>query len=129
MDLCQERELYRCHVCSKNVDGKIQERSKKATLCICGPRESLRQGSERRAVVLHKKIRNGGKVCARCTGYVRGKRNSGEVCSSNHRNFQGQDRTAPGISVKSVLFAVIMDRLTDEVTREPPVERRLECWR
>ena len=26
----------------KNVDGKVQERSKTATLCIRGPRESLR---------------------------------------------------------------------------------------
>ena len=33
------------HVCLKNVDGKVQGRSKKATLCIRGPRESLRQGS------------------------------------------------------------------------------------
>ena len=37
-----------------------------------------------------------------CTGYVRGKQNSGEVCSRNYRKFQGQGRTAPGISVKSV---------------------------
>ena len=49
-------------------------------LCICGPRESLRQGSARRAVVLHEKIRNSRKVCATCTGYVQGKQNSGEVC-------------------------------------------------
>ena len=42
---------HRCHVCSKNVDGKEQERSKRATLCICGPREGLRQGSTGRAVV------------------------------------------------------------------------------
>ena len=56
------------------------------------------------------------------------------------------DRTR-GISFSPFLFAVIMDRLTDEVRREPPwtmlfaddilicketreeVERRLECWR
>ena len=36
------------------------------------------------------------------TGYVRGKQKSGEVCSRNYKKFQGQDRTAPGISVKSV---------------------------
>ena len=45
-----------------NVHGKVQGRSKRATLCICGPRESLRQGFERRAVVLYEKIRNDGKV-------------------------------------------------------------------
>ena len=50
--------------CLKNIDGKIQGRSKRATLCICGPRESLRQGSTGRAVVLYEKIQNSGKVCA-----------------------------------------------------------------
>ena len=71
-------------------------------LCIRGPRENSRQGSERKAVVLYEKIRNSGKVCATCTGYVRGKRNSGEVCSRNYKKFQDQDGTAPRISVESV---------------------------
>ena len=35
----------------------VQERSKRATLCIRGPRKSLRQGSNRRVVVLYEKIR------------------------------------------------------------------------
>ena len=48
------------------------------------------------------------------------KRNSGEVCNRNHKNFQGQGWTASGISVKSVSVCKIMDRLTDEVRREPP---------
>ena len=84
----------------KNADGKVQGRSKRATLCIRGPRESLRQGFAGRAVV--EKIRNSEKVCATCTGYVLGKRNSGKVCSRNYRKFQGQGWTAPGISVKSI---------------------------
>ena len=58
-------------------------------LYIRGPRESLRQGSAGRAVVLYEKIRNSGKVCATSTGYVRWKRNSGEVFSTNYRKFQG----------------------------------------
>ena len=74
----------------------------RATLCIRGPRESLEHGSAGRNVVLYAKIKNGGKVCATCTGYVREKRNSDEVCNRNYRKFQGQGRTAPGISVKSV---------------------------
>ena len=37
-------------------------------LCICGPRESLRQGFVGRAVVLYEKIRNSGKVCTTCIG-------------------------------------------------------------
>ena len=52
------KENHRCHACSKNVDGKVQGRSKRATLCIRGPREGLRQGSTGRAVVLYEKIRN-----------------------------------------------------------------------
>ena len=43
------------------------------------------------------------KYFATCTGYVRGKQNSGEVYSRNYKKFQGQGWTAPGISVKSVL--------------------------
>ena len=35
------RKLYRCHACLKNVDGKVQEKLKRVTLCIRGPRESL----------------------------------------------------------------------------------------
>ena len=70
MNLCQKGN-YRCHVFLKNVDGKVHGRSKRTKLCIRGPRESLQKGSERRAVVLYEKIRNGGNVCAVCTGYVR----------------------------------------------------------
>ena len=61
---------HRCHACFKNVDGKVEGRSKRATLCIRGLRESVRQGSAGRAVVLYEKIRNSGKVCATSTGYV-----------------------------------------------------------
>ena len=32
---------------------------------------------------LYEKIRNSGKVCVTCIGYVRGKQNSGEVCNRN----------------------------------------------
>ena len=64
------KENLRYYVYFKNVDGKVQGRSKRATLCIHRPKESLRQGSTRRAVVLYEKIRNSGKVCATSTGYV-----------------------------------------------------------
>ena len=57
MNLFISKGNYRCHVCLKNVDGKVQGRSNRATLCIRGPRESLQQGFERRAVVFYEKIR------------------------------------------------------------------------
>ena len=60
----------RSHVCSNNVDGKVQGRTKRAKLCICGPRKGLRQGSTGRAVVLYEKIQNSGKVYVTSTGYV-----------------------------------------------------------
>ena len=93
---------HQCHVCRKNVDEKVQRRSKRATLCIRRAKESLRQGSAGETMVLYGKIRNGEKVCATCTGYVREKRGSGEVCSNNYRKFQGQSRTTPEISVNFV---------------------------
>ena len=50
----------------------------------------LRQSSERRAVVLYEKIENSGKICASCTKYKRGKRDSGKFgVGRNHRKFQG----------------------------------------
>ena len=58
--------------------------------CVFVPRESLRQGFERRIVMLYEKIRNGGKVCATCSGYVRGKRNSGEACGRNYSKIWGR---------------------------------------
>ena len=42
----------------------------RATLCIRGSKKSLRQGPAGSAVVLYEKIRNSGKICATCTGYV-----------------------------------------------------------
>ena len=79
--------------------------------------------------------------------YVRGKRNSGEVCSRNYRKFKVKVGLYHGSALSPFLFAVIMDRPTDKVRREPPwtmlfaddivvcketreeVKRRLECWR
>ena len=146
MDLCQERKPPMPYFL-KNVDGKVQGRSKRAALCIRGPRKSLRQGSAGRAVILYEKIRNGRKACETCAGYVRGKLNSGEMCSRNYRKFRDQVLLHQGSSLSPFLFAVIMDRLTDEVRRKPPwtmlfaddiviceetrekVEQRLESWK
>ena len=49
--------------------------------------KSLPQVSRTKAVLLHEKIRNGKKVIATCTRYIRGKRSSGEMCSRNYKKF------------------------------------------
>ena len=116
-------------------------------MCIRGPRESLRQGSVGRAVVLYEKIRNSGKVCATSTGYVRESEIVVRCAVGTTEIFKVEVGLHQGLALSPFLFAVIMDRLTDEVRREPPwtmlfaddiviceetrkeVERRLESWR
>ena len=68
-------------------------------------------------------------------------------CAVGTTSFKVKVRLHQGSALSPFLFAVIMDRLTDEVRREPPwmmlfaddivicketreeVEQRLECWR
>ena len=57
-------------VCFDSVDGEVQRRSEGATLCVCGPGESLRQGAKRRGVVLHEKVWIGREVRENSTRYV-----------------------------------------------------------
>ena len=54
----------------ESVDGEVQRRSEGATLCVCGPGESLRQGAKRRGVVLHEKVWIGREVRENSTRYV-----------------------------------------------------------
>ena len=61
---------YRCIVCFESVDGEVQRRSEGATLCVCGPGESLRQGAKRRGVVYHEKVWIGREVRQNSTRYV-----------------------------------------------------------
>ena len=99
-----------------NIDGKVQGRSKRATLCIRGPRESLRQGSTGRAVVLYEKIRNSGKL-------VQDMYEESETvvrCAiGTTESFKVKIGLRQGSALSPFLFAVIMDRLTNEVRREP----------
>ena len=82
-----------------------------------------------------------------CTEHVRGKRNSGEVCNRNYKSFRIKVLLYQELALSPFLFAVIMDRLTDEIRRQPTwtmlfannivicketreeMEQRLECWR
>ena len=104
---------------SYNVDGKVQKRSKRATLCIRGPRKSLRQGSVKKAVVLHEKIRTSGKVYANSTGYVQGSKTVLSCAVGTTESFKVKVGLYQESALSSFLFAVIMDRLTDEVKSEP----------
>ena len=42
------------------------------------------------------------------------------MCSRNYRNFKVKVGLHQGSALSPFLFAVIMDKLTDEVRREPP---------
>ena len=88
-------------------------------------------------MILYEKIRNSGKVCATSTGCAVGTTESFKVKFGLHQ----------GSTLSPFLFAVIMNRLTDEVRREPPwtmlfgddiviceetreeVEQKLESWK
>ena len=48
------------------------------------------------------------------------KRNSGEVCSRTTESFKVKVGLHQGSALSPFLFAVIMDRLTDEVRRKLP---------
>ena len=99
-------------------------------------------------MVLYEKIRNSGKVCATCTGYIyEGSETVVRCAVRTTESFKVNVGLHQGSALSPFLFAVIMDRLTDEVRREPPwtmlfaddimiceetreeVERRLESWK
>ena len=65
------KKHYRCIVCFESVDGELQRRSEGATLCVCGPGESVRQVPRERGVVLHEKVWIGREICENSTRYVR----------------------------------------------------------
>ena len=116
-------------------------------MCIRGPRESLQQGSTERAVVLHEKIWNSGKYVQVVQDMYEGSETVVRCVAGTTESFKVKVGLHQGSALRPFLFAVIMDRLTDEVRREPPwtmlfaddiviceeareeVERRLESWK
>ena len=128
-------------------DEKVQGRSKRALLCIRGPRESL-QGSTGRAVVLY--MRKSGIVemyVQLVQDMYEGSETVLRCAVGTTESFKVNVGLHHGSALSPFLFAVIMDRLTDEVRREPPwtmlfaddiviceetreeVEQRLESWK
>ena len=146
MDLCQERN-HRCDVCFKNVDGKYKE-GQRELHCVfadlekaydrfppeelwCGIRKS---GIMNKYVKLVKDMYEESETVVRCA-------------LESIERFKVKIGPHQESALNAFLFAVIMDRLTDEVRREPSwtmlfaddiviceenrkkVERRLEFWR
>ena len=119
MDSCQEREpLMPCLL--KNVDGKVQGRSKRATLCIHRPRESYdrvlreelwycmrKSGIAEKYVRLVQDMYEGSETVVRCA-------------VGTTKSFKVKIGLYQASALSPFLFAAIMDRLTDEVRREPP---------
>ena len=100
-----------------------------------------------RAVVLYEKIQNRGKVCTTSTGMHEGSETVVRCAVGTTESFKVKVGLHQGSALSPFLFAVIMDRLTNEVRREAPwtmlfaddiviceetreeVERRLEFWK
>ena len=61
-----EKGITRCYVCFKNVDGKVQGRSKRVHCVFVDLEKAYDRVS--REELWYEKIRNSGKVCATCTG-------------------------------------------------------------
>ena len=111
---------HRCHVCSKNVDGKVQGRSKRATLCIRGPREGLRQGSTGKAWYCMRKSGIVEKYVQLVQDMNEGSETVVKFAVGTTESFKIKVGLQQGSALSPFLFAMIMDRLTDEVKREPP---------
>ena len=106
--------------CLKNVDGKVQGRSKRATLCIHGPRESLQEGSTGKAMVLYKKIRNTVKIYAIVQGMYEESETVVRCTIGTTESFKVKVGLHQGSVLSPFLFAVIVDRITNEVKKQPP---------
>ena len=110
-----------CHVCFKNVDGKVQGRSKKASLCIRGPIEKAynrvpqeelwycmrKSGIVEKYVQLVQDMYEGSQTVVRCA-------------VATIESFKVKVGLRQGSTLSPFLFVVIMDRLTDEIRRELP---------
>ena len=69
-------------------------------------------------MVLYEKIGNSKKVCATCTDEE--SKTVVRCAVGTTESFKVKIRLHQGSALSPLLFAVIMDRLTDEVRREPP---------
>ena len=90
-------------------------------LCIRGPRESLQQGSAGRAVVLYMRISG---IVEKYVKLVQNMYEGTEIVMrgtvGTTESFKVKVGPHQGSVLSPFLFAVIMDRLTDEVRRKLP---------
>ena len=114
---------------------------------IRGPRESLRQGSAGRAVIMYEKTKNSKKYVQLVQNMYEESETVVRCAIETAESFKLKVGLHQGSALSPFLFAVILDRLTDEVRREPPwtmlfaddtviceetreeMEQRLDCWR
>ena len=78
----------------------------------------LEKAYERRVVVLYEKLRNGGKVFVQ--DMYEGNKTVVRCAVGTTENFKVKVGLHQGSALSPFLFAVIMDRQTDKVRREPP---------
>ena len=97
-------------------------------------------------MVLHEKVWIGREVRENSTRYVLWQHNSGEVCGRSDGGFEVKVGLHQGSALSPCLFAMLKDRMTDEIREEAPwtmmfagdivicseskehVEEKLESW-
>ena len=146
MDIFRDREPpMPCFL--KNVDGKVEERSKRATLCICGPRKAYDRVPREELWYCMSKSGMTEKYARLLQDMYDGSKTVMSCAVGTTKSFKVKVGLHQRSTLNPFLFAVIMDRLTEEVRRKPAwtmlfaddivicekireeVERRLECWR
>ena len=72
-------------------------------------------------MVLYEEIRSDGKVCESGVGYVQGQYDRSEVGTWHDRGFHCESVSLhQGSALNHLLFAIVIDRLMDEIRQEAP---------
>ena len=114
MKTCRtKKEQYRWHVCFYGADDKVQTRSERVKLCLCGSRESLRQSTEGGTVVLYMEVWSEREVCETNAGDVWEQYDSDEVSCRSDGWLRGRRRAASRIGPEPLLISCV-DGQTDK---------------